>query len=309
MSKAFPDDTFLARWLNGELSQSEEELLQAREDYPALLRMAETSRNLALPPFSEGAAWEQLLQARKQQQSGAKRRKRRMMWGYAAAAAVAMILIGIAYWMYVPDTPLIVTGIGTQYEGELPDGSKVVLNAAGSIDYDAAKWPAQRTLTLQGEAFFTVEKGSTFTISTPKGLVEVLGTSFNVWAREEQLEVICYTGKVKVKSDKSEKEIVAEQKAVLETDGQFTITNLSLTPSPSWFRGWTECNGLPLSRVFAELSRRYAIKVVWKEVEYRIYDGGFPNDDLMAALKFICDPMELQYELSEDKKIVRISPK
>ena len=116
----------------------------------------------------------------------------------------------------------------------------------------------------------------------------------------------CYSGKVGVDGGQEPVEIEAGQKAVLLEDGSLTTTNLQLTPTPSWFRGWTDCEGLPLTRVFGELERQYQLEVNWENETYRVYQGGFPNDDLEQALKFICDPMDLQFELSSDKTSVRI---
>lgn len=312
MSKPFPDDAFLARWLNGELSPTEEASLRARDDYATLKRIAEESSQLELPSFSEGTAWEKLLVQRKERKEGPKPKLRSLkrLWWYAAAAAVIGLCgIGYWYWTDLPTPALIVTAIGEQYEGELPDGSKVILNAVGSLDYDPEKWAVQRKLSLAGEAFFEVEKGEIFTVETPSGRIEVLGTSFNVWARENQLEVVCHSGKVRVVNGTHESEIVAEQKAVLNAEGGFDISNLQLTPTPSWFRGWTACEGWPLTRVFDELSRRYGIVVDWEDASYRVYDGGFPNDDLEKAIYFICNPMGLAYTLNEDKTRVSIRSK
>lgn len=309
MSKPFPDDTFLARWLNGELSQEEEAALKARADFEQLRKIAEESTQVKLPAFSEGAAWESLLAAKQQRRSGKGQRPfQRSLWWSAAAAAV-LALAALGYWWMQPEPPLIVTQIGEQLEGTLPDGSIYQLNAVGKLDYDEARWAERREVILEGEAFFQVEKGSVFTVLTPSGEISVLGTSFNVWARKDQLEVVCYNGKVSVTASQAPVEIEAGQKAVLLEDGNLSTTNLQLTPTPSWFRGWTDCEGLPLTRVFEELERQYQLEVNWENESYRVYQGGFPNDDLEQALKFICDPMDLQFELSSDKISVRIFAK
>lgn len=309
MSKPFPDDTFLARWLNGELSQEEEADLKARADFEEIRKIAEESTQVEVPAFSEGAAWEKLLAAR--QQGKARKGKMRSLKGlwWTAAAAAILALVAIGYWWMQPDAPLIATQIGEQMKGVLPDGSTYQLNAVGQLDYDEARWAERREVGLQGEAFFQVEKGSVFTVVTPSGAVSVLGTSFNVWARGDQLEVVCYSGKVEVVASQAPVQIEAGQKAVLLEEGTLSTTNLQLTPSPSWFRGWTDCEGLPLSRVFEELGRQYQLDVNWENESYRVYEGGFPNDDLEQALKFICDPMELEFELSSDKTSVRIFAK
>ncbi|MBX2873845.1 MAG: FecR domain-containing protein [Saprospiraceae bacterium] len=309
MSKPFPDETLLARWLNGELSQKEEAELKTRADYDDLRKIVEDAKQLSVPAFSEGAAWEKLVVAKQSQgmKNKGKRRFLRSLWWSAAAAVLALVAIG--YWWMQPESALIATQIGEQLQGSLPDGSTYQLNAVGTLDYDEVQWSERREVVLNGEAFFQVEKGSEFTVRTSSGEVSVLGTSFNVWARGDQLEVVCYSGKVRVIGSQEPVEIEAGQKTVLLEDGNLSTTNLQLTPTPSWFRGWTDCEGLPLSRVLEELERQYQLEVKWENESYRVYQGGFPNDDLEQALKFICDPMELQFELSSDKTSVRIFAK
>jgi len=56
----------------------------------------------------------------------------------------------------------------------------VVLNSKSTISFNKTDWKNNRQLTLDGEAYFKVEKGSTFTVNTNNGSVTVLGTQFNV---------------------------------------------------------------------------------------------------------------------------------
>ena len=51
-------------------------------------------------------------------------------------------------------------------EISLPDNSQVSLNALSSVTYNESSWDENRELTLNGEAFFKVEKGSTFEVKT-----------------------------------------------------------------------------------------------------------------------------------------------
>ena len=56
----------------------------------------------------------------------------------------------------------------------------------------------KRDLTLEGEAYFKVQKGQTFSVNTTDGVVKVLGTHFNVKQRNNYFEVNCYEGLVSV---------------------------------------------------------------------------------------------------------------
>ncbi|MEL6925691.1 MAG: FecR domain-containing protein, partial [Bacteroidota bacterium] len=129
--------------------------------------------------------------------------QRRVLLRYIASAAAVAILL-ISFWFLYNPATSIDAGVGEQLAHQLPDASVIQLNAGSTIEYKKGDWSKERTVYLEGEAFFKVEKGSRFTVLTPSGKVEVLGTSFNVFARKGQLEVTCFTGKVRVSKDEQE---------------------------------------------------------------------------------------------------------
>ena len=68
----------------------------------------------------------------------------------------------------------------------LNDGTKVHLNAGTTLSYSKNFNSTSREVTLNGEAYFEVEKGSSpFIILTDLAKVTVLGTKFNVRSRED----------------------------------------------------------------------------------------------------------------------------
>ena len=79
----------------------------------------------------------------------------------------------------------------------LPDNSIVTLRGGSELSYAPYWWFADRSLQFEGEAFFDVEKGSSFTVQSDNGVTQVLGTSFSIYANDENYEVFCKTGKVK----------------------------------------------------------------------------------------------------------------
>ena len=86
----------------------------------------------------------------------------------------------------------------------LRDGSKVVLNSGSSLRYVKNFESHQREVELIGEAFFEVIKDPNrpFIVRTGQVSTQVLGTSFNVKAFEnEVLEVSLLTGLVQVSVD------------------------------------------------------------------------------------------------------------
>ena len=124
----------------------------------------------------------------------------------AQAAAVLLLLTVGYWWMTRPDEINIVTELGQTRSIELPDGSLVELNQRSSLTY--SRKFEQRQVTLEGEAFFDVERmeDSPFEIFSGDAKTTVLGTSFNVRAypNEEEVEVTVRSGLVRLENNSIE---------------------------------------------------------------------------------------------------------
>ncbi len=92
------------------------------------------------------------------------------------------------------------TPYGEQAKVDLPDGSTVFLNVASRLEIPADYSPQNRTVTLDGEAFFTVEHGShaPFRVVTRHSTTDVLGTEFSVreYATDSSAVVAVESGRV-----------------------------------------------------------------------------------------------------------------
>jgi transmembrane sensor len=124
-------------------------------------------------------------------------------WRYAAAAIV--LLVGLWFVFKTNVTGLEETSVATNNQQikkiTLPDHSVVWLSKSSSISFDKNLDKNRiRTVKLQGEAFFEVNADALqpFQVETPHGLIESLGTSFNVRALngEGQTEVQVVRGVV-----------------------------------------------------------------------------------------------------------------
>lgn len=223
---------------------------------------------------------------------------RRRWMSYAAAACIGLVAF---FALYNPTTTVEI-GNGEQLAYTLPDNSKVNLNAASTITFKAGDFDGDRIVNLEGEAFFEVEKGQSFKVITPNGTVEVLGTSFNVNARNGQLEVDCRTGKVKVTAKQSSQiltkglgtKLNADQSALEDT------YETNIDQQIGWMRGNFYLEQITLNEITAELERQFDIKITCDSVlQSKIGLGNytFKNGDLNTALK------EITFQLNADYKI------
>ncbi len=305
MSDKSKDETFLARWLSGELSAEEQAAFEAREDAELLRKIAEASAELDVPKRNRKAGWAAI----QEQTTGAKQtaRIRRMpRWWTYAAAAVVVLLAG--WFLLRPPTnewTTVTTPMAQKVVHDLPDGSEVWLNAGSEMRYRAATFLDDRTLELKGEGYFDVERGSSFEVQTTNGNVRVLGTTFTVFSRDEQLEVRCYTGRVGVDYAGDEAEEVLEAGDVVTVlDQQLSRSKLEDSVEiPEWTRGNSRFRDANFSEVIAELERQYDLQISYPPALDTIsgYNGGFPHRDLETALRVVFSYVGHEYKVDGTK--------
>lgn len=218
----------------------------------------------------------------------------------SVAAAAALIVGLILAW---PNKELrsVTCADGNHQLISLPDASTALLNAGSEITF-SDDWGDNRSLELQGQAFFEVVKGSNFRVATASGVVEVLGTSFDVYSRENNFRVSCHTGRVRVSAGKQTVEIAPGFTAVLENNrllvGEFDLSEAD------WRNGEFTFRDTPLNEVFLELERQFDIRIIVKSYEERVYTGRFSNKNMQEALQLICLPMGLTFRIEKDGSVV-----
>ena len=232
-------------------------------------------------------------------QSGTQQRPKKHLkplwtWGLAAAATLALFV-----WISnLTASEKLMAKAGEKKEVVLPEASAVTLNAESSISYHDKSFNQDRVLYLEGEAFFKVQKGSTFTVHTDYGTVTVLGTSFNVIARDGRFEVSCYTGKVKVESSSKEQQIITAGESATRNKSEKKLNRSTfevIAATPEWLEGKFSYESQPLSDVIDELERQYDINVKLEPgLEDLKYTGLFESGDLDSALYLITWPLHLK---------------
>jgi ferric-dicitrate binding protein FerR (iron transport regulator) len=195
------------------------------------------------------------------------------------------------------------TAVGEKITVQLPDESQVILNALSSIEYEEKKWNEERSLQLDGEAYFKVAKGKKFDVVTESGVVTVVGTQFNVKQRSNFFEVKCFEGKVSVVSDTI--------KRLLQPGETYRILNQKFSEGTTtaaaskWADNMSDFESVPFKEVLAELERQYNIKITNNNVNVeRLFTGGFVHDDIENALISITQPMNMTYELSSSNQVI-----
>lgn len=193
------------------------------------------------------------------------------------------------------------TPVGGQYQLTLADGTRVWLNAASSLRFPTAFSGTDRSVELQGEAYFEVakSKGKTFKVLSHLGHqdqeIEVLGTHFNINTyTADRAETTLFEGLVKVNASGSgriqqssvqfKSEILKPgQQSVLGSQ-RLKVQQADLDAVLAWKKGYFTFNQSNIRTVMEEMER-------WYDIEIKIQDD---MDDLSIVGSF-----PRSYKLSE----------
>jgi ferric-dicitrate binding protein FerR (iron transport regulator) len=216
--------------------------------------------------------------------------------------AASFLLLIFAFW---PSNSAmqINTDFAELEKVNLPDNSTVVVNAKSQLKFDKSDYKEIRKLDLDGEAFFEVEKGKPFTVNTKLGMIEVLGTSFNVFSRDNQFEVVCETGKVQVTLNKSKKaiELTPGERCYLEAGN--LLKSQRTQKSDQWIGGLFHFEGDQLKDVIAEMERQFNVKFETNDVDISVkYNGFFNKKEFDKSLESVFWPLKIKFEKSADNK-------
>ncbi|MGS2738647.1 FecR family protein [Sinomicrobium sp. M5D2P17] len=292
------NDILLAKWLSGEISEEELEILKKSGDLHAYEKIATYAGRLKAPPFDKEAVLQKIQQASQHSSSGI---RRIYPWKRFAQIAAVISIALVSYIFLRKENTVISTANAEKTNLVLPDESRVILNAGSVLTYNRKKWDEKREVQLEGEGFFKVVNGSSFDVKTSAGTVSVLGTEFNVKNRENYFEVSCYKGSVMVIHRKDIiKLIPGETFKALE--GEKAKTENTIEIEPSWLRDESSFKSVPYTLVLKEFERQYNVHINVRAETNLDFTGSFSNKDIETALKSITLPFRLKYKFTDGKK-------
>ncbi|MBA4134121.1 MAG: hypothetical protein C0525_05290 [Flavobacterium sp.] len=284
------NETYLSDWLAGKISDAQLKALISSEDFLAYQKIKIALDGLEIKSPNMAQNFESI----RQKLADKTPTKPRVvsLWRYVSVAATVLAFFGLYHFFIAQND--VITDFGKSRSITLADNSKVSLNAKSTLSYGNL-FAYQRTLQLQGEAFFEVEKGSPFTVETPLGEVLVLGTKFNVVAIGDLFEVKCYEGKVKV-SHQSQSTILTSGESVRFYKGTSENWAETTTAKPTWISGESSFKKVPMRYVITQFQNQYNVAVKYpKHIENIKFTGTFTHKDANVALQSICLPLQLKW--------------
>lgn len=288
-------EKLIQKWLNHDLDAQEFEAFKQLEDYDALTKLQANLKNFKAPEYNTNEHLEQVMNTIKTTPLKSSN------WLSTAMKIAAVFVICFGVYFYTTTLDTTINTIASQKQSvELPDHSEVELNAMSTLVFNEGDWNNQREVSLKGEAFFKVAKGSKFDVKTEEGIVSVLGTQFNVKQRENYFEVVCYEGKVAVNHKNNITKLLPGDSFFI-LDGKLITTEKEIQSTPSWLQDQSRFKSMPYREVIAEFERQHDVLISLKNIDdSQLFTGSFTHNDIEIALKSITLPLHLMYSKTDN---------
>ncbi|WP_316788354.1 FecR family protein [Pedobacter frigoris] len=162
---------------------------------------------------------------------------------------------------------------GGQYQINLPDGTKVWLNAVSSLRFPARFSGNQRKVELSGEGYFEVahNKKMPFKVKTADQEVEVLGTHFNINSYPDETETMTtlLEGSVSVNSAIAGSAMLKPGQQSLLSGNNLKVAVADVDAAIAWKNGEFRFNDEKLESIMHKVSRWYNVEVVYQDDKLR----------------------------------------
>jgi transmembrane sensor len=229
----------------------------------------------------------------------------------------------------------IIVPMGEKAQLILSDGTHIWLNSSSRLCYPVNFGDHNRTVFLEGEAFFDVTKKAkqTFTVNTKTVKVNVLGTAFNVksYPGDKKVETTVVRGLVCVENitgkkmkpvflkpnekyeltmeTASEKELNKNDKQadVQNHEQEFTpviLRKINVAPVTSWKDQLLVFSDETLEDVTVKMERWYNVKIhiMNNDLKHERYRGQFiHNENILQVLEAIKFTTPIQYTIDKDE--------
>jgi ferric-dicitrate binding protein FerR (iron transport regulator) len=244
----------------------------------------------------------------------------------AAASIIALIAIGSKFLFQQKNTlpvPVVEQNIIAEnslidFSGKqlvhLPDGSTVLLNENSSLKYDQNSFNNKtREVTLTGEAFFDIKRNEQkpFIVHTGKVQTRVLGTAFNINAKNssKNIEVTVTRGKVQVGDTEKVYGIITpnQQIKVDKNTLSYEQNNISAAIVTEWKSNYLILDDLNMQEAVSLISQKYKVQILISNEKInkcRITASFLNEEDLDHVLKVICSVIETEYRYNKAGAVV-----
>lgn len=239
----------------------------------------------------------------------------RFQLGSYAAVALVAVLITSACFLFFTDEP---TGQLTRYVGgdgleadvvELPDGTHVSLGSKTTFHYDAGYGKKNRTVYLEGEAYFEVTKknDNPFIVKTKEQDIEALGTKFNVTAypHDSLLTTTLLEGSVLLTTAAVGHQVILipnEQLIYNRNTHSSVVQKVDAKQYMSWTTGYYFFPEQSLEAILYRISHVYGVQftIQSEKLKDRTFFGTFyRGQSIKDIMEIISLSIPIEYEIND----------
>lgn len=205
-------------------------------------------------------------------------------------------------------TTIIETGIGERSKINLPDGSKIWINACSSIAYENNYGNIDRQVYLKGEGYFEVHTDTLkpFYVHADRFIYEVTGTSFNVYSFDDENEtsIALLEGGVTIEHENFSEHLLPGQVFNFDKEsGKYTLATVDVNRLSSWRKGELEFDNITFEELAKRLERNFNIQFVFENNYARkhSFGGSFRNyESVETIMKVIGTSTPIKYKIREN---------
>ncbi|MQA92268.1 MAG: DUF4974 domain-containing protein [Gemmatimonas sp.] len=205
----------------------------------------------------------------------------------------------------------VVTGAAEAVTVKLGDGTIVRLAPESRLRMMGQT--GRREVWMDGRAFFAVTKveDRPFVVRTHAGAATVLGTRFDLAAREGDLQLLVVDGSVNVAAQGASLDVTAKQSARASASAppvRMEVDSAYINSELAWLGDFLVFEGTSLSQVASELSAHYGVpvEVLDDDLAHETVVGVFSDQTLEDVMEFICRAISAHCSFQPSR--VTISP-
>lgn len=243
------------------------------------------------------------------------------LWMVSTAVAVfLLLLVSGLYWMRIRDERnfaaqyhTLQVPAGQRINLILADNTNVWLNANSIFRYPTAFAKKERTVYLEGEAYFEVNKNKEkpFIVKTNGGDINVTGTSFNVKARSEYqiFETSLFEGCVDIYDNHRKMASLKPNQKIAFESGQLVVSQIVDYDEYLWRNGLIAFDNKSLGDILETLSAYFdvQIRIEATSLPKHTYTGKFrQSDGIDYALRVLQKSIRFSYEKDDETGIIYI---
>jgi len=306
------DKEVLYRFFEGTATADEEQ--QIKE----WLENSEHNRTLFM---RERKIYDALLLASPQSLPEGKKTIKFSAWVFSTAVAVfLLLLVSGLYWMRFRDE----SNLSAQYHtlcvpaGQrinliLADNTNVWLNANTTFRYPSVFSKKDRTVYLDGEAYFEVSKNQKkpFIVKTDGGDIRVTGTSFNVKSRSKNkiFETSLFEGGIDIYDNYQKMVSLKPNQKITFENGRLVVSQIADYDEYLWIKGLIAFNNRSLEDILETLAAYFdvPIRIETQSLPKHTYTGKFrQSDGIDYALRVLQKSIRFRYEKDDETGTIYI---